>query len=225
MRRARCSPAARLRAATMRSSGARRLAVLLTLILGARAGAQRVQCPEPLGEEPNAALSKLCQALSKVCVDQGDTYVLYGNAHNPRHPAFAGLPQIALDDAHVDFYGFRDVWGTEFRYPQPLVRPATAGEETKELQEPQFSRWCARRVGRAAPPLSAPPSGAPAPLLPALAASRAPLGNGAVRSCPASQQPSPAGWPPSPPSGRLSPTPIPTPPPSPQQHHPPRRVP
>lgn len=97
-------------------------------------------CPDPFNVEP---ISKFCQDFTKVCVDQGD-YVLYENKHNPRHTAFQAIPQINLDSVHVDYYGFGDVWGTEFLYPHPLLRPATSGEETKELQEPQFSRWCVR---------------------------------------------------------------------------------
>ena len=75
--------------------------------------------------------------------------MLYGNQHNPRHTAFTGIPQIKLDSVHVNYYGFGDVWGTEFLYPHPLLRPATSGEESKELQEPQFTKWCA------APPFGA----------------------------------------------------------------------
>jgi hypothetical protein len=125
------------------------LVALLALILGA-GHAQRVLCPEPVELGANEALQELCQSLPKACVDQGDTFVLYSNQHNPRHPAFKGLPKIGPGDAHVDYFGFGDVWGTEFQYPSPLVRPATAGEETKELQEPQFSRWCAPRAAAAA---------------------------------------------------------------------------
>jgi len=113
------------------------LAVLLLLALGS-GRAQTQPCPDPVTVEP---ISKFCQDFSKVCVDHGD-YVLYENKHNPRHTAFQGIPQIKLDSVHVDYYGFGDVWGTEFLYPHPLLRPATRGEESKELQEPQFTSWC-----------------------------------------------------------------------------------
>lgn len=108
-------------------------------LLTALAAGQSVPCAEPVSVEP---IAKFCQDLSKVCVDH-EAYVLYGNRHNPRHADFSGVPQIKLDSVHVDYYGFGDVWGTEFLYPHPLMRPATSGEESKELQEPQFSRWCA----------------------------------------------------------------------------------
>ncbi|KIY93119.1 hypothetical protein MNEG_14843 [Monoraphidium neglectum] len=113
------------------------LSLLLFVLLQWAAATSAVLCPDPVNVEP---ISKFCQDLTKVCVDQGD-YVLYENKHNPRHTAFTGIPQIKLDSVHVDYYGFGDVWGTEFLYPHPLLRPATGGEETKELQEPQFSRW------------------------------------------------------------------------------------
>lgn len=121
------------------------VAVLLAL-LGAPSG-QTVPCAEPIDVAP---LSKFCGELTKVCVDHGD-YVLYGNHHNPRHAEFKGMPQIQLESVHVDYYGFGDVWGTEFLYPQPLLRPATAGEESDDLQNPQFSSWCAARRHRSAP--------------------------------------------------------------------------
>jgi hypothetical protein len=111
-------------------------AVLLALVLAGAAG-QSVPCAEPIHVEP---ITKFCQALTKVCIDHGD-YVLYDNKHNPRHEAFEGLPQIALDSVKMDYHGFADVWGTEVAYPDPLVRPATDGEESRELQEPQFSSW------------------------------------------------------------------------------------
>lgn len=38
-----------------------------------------------------------------------------------------------------DLYGVSDVWGTQFTSPAPVLRPATAGEETPELQQPIFS--------------------------------------------------------------------------------------
>lgn len=111
------------------------LALLFVLLWASHTRA--VLCPERVNVEP---ISKFCQDFTKVCVDHGD-YVLYENKHNPRHEAFTGIPQIKLDSVHVDYYGFGDVWGTEFLYPHPLLRPATDGEESKELQEPQFSRW------------------------------------------------------------------------------------
>ncbi|KAI8464064.1 MAG: hypothetical protein J3K34DRAFT_441801 [Monoraphidium minutum] len=110
--------------------------LLLLLLLHWALPAGATVCPDAVSVEP---IAKFCQDFSKVCVDQGD-YVLYENRHNPRHTAFTGIPQISLESVHIDYYGFGDVWGTEFLYPNPLLRPATGGEETKELQEPQFSR-------------------------------------------------------------------------------------
>ncbi|GBF98829.1 hypothetical protein Rsub_11594 [Raphidocelis subcapitata] len=109
-------------------------ALLLALLLAGAAG-QPSPCAGPINVEGAA---KFCQTLTKVCIDHGD-YVLYENKHNPRHEAFQGLPQIALGSVKIDYHGFADVWGTELAYPDPLVRPATDGEESRELQEPQFS--------------------------------------------------------------------------------------
>jgi hypothetical protein len=115
------------------------LALLLLLLHWAAPARGQRLCADAVNIEP---ISRFCQSLNKVCVDQG-SYVLYENRHNPRHTAFEGVPRIDLSSVRLDYYGFGDVWGTEFAYPDPLLRPATSGEETKELQEPQFSRWCA----------------------------------------------------------------------------------
>eukprot|EP00879_Flechtneria_rotunda_P012111 GHRR01012646.1.p1 GENE.GHRR01012646.1~~GHRR01012646.1.p1 ORF type:complete len:295 (+),score=61.79 GHRR01012646.1:332-1216(+) len=80
-----------------------------------------------------------CQVLPKVCIDQ-NIYVLYSNQHNPRHELFTQLPQLKLHNITMDYYGYGDIWGTHFQRPSPFVRPATAGEETRELAHPQFSR-------------------------------------------------------------------------------------
>lgn len=122
------------------AAAAAALAVAAPLAAAADALPQRVPCADPVDVEP---MAKFCQQLTKVCVDHGE-YVLYDAKHNPRHESFQGLPQIKLDSVHVDYYGFGDVWGTEFLYPHPLIRPATDGEETTELQDPQFTSWCAR---------------------------------------------------------------------------------
>lgn len=80
-----------------------------------------------------------CQKFSKVCLDQ-NVYVLYENQANPRHELFSKVPQLQLHNITIDYYGFEDVWGTHFEHPPPLVRPATGGEETRELAHPQFLR-------------------------------------------------------------------------------------
>jgi hypothetical protein len=117
------------------------LAAVLWAAAAAGASAQEVPCADPVDVAP---IAKFCQELPKVCVDHGD-YVLYDKRHNPRHGSYEGkLPQIRLDSVKVDYYGFGDVWRTEFPYPDPLVRPATSGEETRELQDPQFTSWCVR---------------------------------------------------------------------------------
>jgi hypothetical protein len=98
--------------------------------------AQAGLCPD------TSVLSRLpnqCQKLSKVCVDQ-NVYVLYENQANPRHELYSRVPQLQLHNITIDYYGFGDVWATHFEHPQPMVRPATAGEETRELAHPQFSR-------------------------------------------------------------------------------------
>jgi hypothetical protein len=86
-----------------------------------------------------ARLPRQCTSLPRVCVDQR-VYVLYANQHNPRHELFAGLPRVSLANISIDYYGFGDEWGTAFVPPQPRIRPATAGEETRELAHPQFSQ-------------------------------------------------------------------------------------
>lgn len=102
------------------------------LLLAAHAGL----CPD------TAFISKIpgtCQSLTKVCLDQ-NVYVLYDNQHNPRHELFREIPQLKLDNISIDYYGYSDVWGTRFPHPGPVLRPATGGEETRELAHPQFSR-------------------------------------------------------------------------------------
>eukprot|EP00878_Enallax_costatus_P019457 GHUV01020529.1.p1 GENE.GHUV01020529.1~~GHUV01020529.1.p1 ORF type:complete len:313 (+),score=39.00 GHUV01020529.1:311-1249(+) len=102
------------------------------LLLLAHAGL----CPDA------ASMSRLpptCQWLAKVCVDQ-NVYVLYDNKYNPRHELFQHVPRLKLDNISADYYGYGDVWGTHFSHPEPLLRPATGGEETRELAHPQFSR-------------------------------------------------------------------------------------
>ena len=83
-------------------------------------------------------ISDFCQTFRKACVDQ-ESYVLYGTEHNPTHESFRELPQISLDNIYMDYYGFGDAWNTAFLHPQPLVRPGTRGEESKELSSPQFT--------------------------------------------------------------------------------------
>lgn len=102
------------------------------LLLAAHAGI----CPE------TTFLSKVpptCRSLTKVCLDQS-VYVLYDNQHNPRHELFGQLPQIRLNDILINYYGYSDVWETNFVHPEPILRPATSGEETRELMHPQFTR-------------------------------------------------------------------------------------
>jgi hypothetical protein len=94
-------------------------------------------CPDAssLPRAPNS-----CTLLRRVCVDQG-VFVLYEPSANPRHELFSGrLPQLHLSGVKLDFYGYGDAWGTAFEHPPPRLRPATAGEETRELAHPQFSR-------------------------------------------------------------------------------------
>ncbi len=110
------------------------VALLLVAVQLGRAAAIS-SCAKPF--DP-AQLDKTCQTLSKVCLDQSN-YVLYDNTHNPRHPQYKGKPSIDLTSTRADYYGFGDAWNTAIPYPQPLMRPATAGEETKELRRPQFS--------------------------------------------------------------------------------------
>lgn len=93
-------------------------------------------CPDTID---TTHVSDMCHSFGRVCLDQ-NTYVLYDTAHNPRHAAFGSIPSVHLDNIHMNYYGFGDVWGTEFTYGDPFFRPGTAGEETKELMEPQFSR-------------------------------------------------------------------------------------
>lgn len=91
---------------------------------------------------PDTAFNRVppaCQRLIKVCVDQ-NIYVLYDNQFNPRHELFQRLPRLKLDNISADYYGYSDIWGTRFPHPEPLLRPATGGEETRELAHPQFSR-------------------------------------------------------------------------------------
>lgn len=102
------------------------------LLLAANAGL----CPD------TAFIPKLpsvCQSLTKVCLDQ-NVYVLYENQHNPRHELFRHIPRLKLVNISADYYGYGDVWGTHFSHPEPLLRPATGGEETRELAHPQFTR-------------------------------------------------------------------------------------
>lgn len=95
------------------------------------------------GTCPDASLithpPQMCQAWKKVCVDQ-NVFVLYENQHNPRHELFTHIPKVQLNKITTDYYGFGDVWATQFERPAPHVRPATGGEETRELAHPQFSR-------------------------------------------------------------------------------------
>jgi hypothetical protein len=84
--------------------------------------------------------SSICQSFHRVCLDH-DAYIMYDAKYNPRHAKFQpSAPRVRLEDLRLDYFGFNDRWGTEFAYPQPLMRPATSGEETPELREPRFSR-------------------------------------------------------------------------------------
>lgn len=85
-----------------------------------------------------AVVPRQCQQLPRVCLDHG-VYVLYANQHNPQHEHFTGLPALSLRNISFNYHGFGDAWGTAFPYPSPLVRPATAGEESPQLAHPQFS--------------------------------------------------------------------------------------
>lgn len=83
-------------------------------------------------------LPQQCQQLPRVCVDHS-TFVLYESKHNPRHELFQGLPEVQLKNISLDYHSYDDVWGTAFQHPGLLLRPATPGEESRELAHPQFS--------------------------------------------------------------------------------------
>jgi hypothetical protein len=111
---------------------------LLVLWLGASPASGQTTCVT--GPADPSALGDVCQTFKKVCVDQ-NVYVLYESKHNPKHPQYEGqLPQIRLQKVAIDYYGFGDTWGTSFEYPQPFLRPATDGEESRDLDHPQFTR-------------------------------------------------------------------------------------
>eukprot|EP00877_Chromochloris_zofingiensis_P010357 jgi/Chrzof1/5575/Cz16g07320.t1 len=77
-----------------------------------------------------------CLVLPKVCIDQG-TYVLYDPLHDPRQ--HGEIPVFPLGDIEPNLHGFGDAHGAHIGYPDPIIRPATAGEETSDLQRPNFS--------------------------------------------------------------------------------------
>lgn len=79
-----------------------------------------------------------CQQLARVCVDHS-SYVLYDSRHNPRHERFEGLPRINLKNISVNPLGSDDLWGTAQQHPDPILRPASPAEESRELLHPQFS--------------------------------------------------------------------------------------
>lgn len=91
-------------------------------------------CPGPL----TTVLPQQCQQLQRVCVDHS-VYVLYESKHNRRHELFEGIPKIQLKGISLDYHSFSDAWGTAFVHPGPRLRPATPGEESRELSHPQFS--------------------------------------------------------------------------------------
>ena len=67
----------------------------------------------------------------------------------------------------MDYYGFGDAWGTEFLYPQPVLRPATAGvvlsccvvllRAARALGQRRAASWLARikMTAAATPPTQA----------------------------------------------------------------------
>jgi hypothetical protein len=111
---------------------------LMVFTVAATAAATATTCSPPL--PPGRPAAKWCERLDDLCVDQG-VFVHYSTTANPRTVEFESVPQITLHgNITANLYAFGDQWGTDRPYPNPLHRPATSGEESRELAHPVFSR-------------------------------------------------------------------------------------
>ena len=116
------------------------LALLCCLPSQSLLGVGAAECSGPPRAYPQLAnLHGMCTHLRKVCVDQ-NIFVLYAEEDDPRSLKYKRRPRINFTNLHIDWHGFSDAWDTQLKYPDPIVRPATTGEETPELREPVFSK-------------------------------------------------------------------------------------
>lgn len=67
-------------------------------------------------------------------------FVLYSEEHNPTSKKYKSLPMFDVSGVRFDYYNVPDYWGVQRSYPAVVMRPATSGEETAELQHPVFSK-------------------------------------------------------------------------------------
>jgi hypothetical protein len=65
---------------------------------------------------------------------------MYAEEDDPRSPKYRPRQPINFTNLHIDWYGFSDAWATQMQYPNPILRPATLGEESPDLREPKFSK-------------------------------------------------------------------------------------
>lgn len=84
--------------------------------------------------------SELCCNLRKVCVDQS-TYVLYDPADDPRQGGRLPtcFPEYRSNHFITDLHSTSDIWALQYGTPGPVLRPATLGEESADMQQPVFS--------------------------------------------------------------------------------------